>query len=84
MLITTQTIVDRCEKEEQWYSKDRELRIYALSSDLETRAVPYEGVQLHCEAIKYHRIRLDGYDVETTLAMMGVGDFSKLSAGYGI
>lgn len=71
MMITTDTIADRC-RDEELVTADRLYRIQQLEAQLDARVLPYGEVQLACEAIKFHRIRLDGLRVQETLVKMGV------------
>lgn len=71
-MITTQTILFRCEHEDRFYGDDRELRIYMLELGVQEAILPREEVQLACEAIKFHRIRLDGLDYQAALIAMGI------------
>jgi len=70
--ITTSTIRSLCQAEEAHASR-RADRIAELAQGLEAgNFVGIAGVQLACEAIKWHRIRQDSYTVAEALQMMGV------------
>lgn len=68
--MTTTTIANRCHDEEL-VTADRIYRIQFLESQLDA-GLPRVEAQLACEAIKFHQIRLAGYDVQSALRKMGV------------
>lgn len=68
--MTTTTIANRCHDEEL-VTVDRLYRIQSLEMQLDSGLSRAE-TQLACEAIKFHQIRLAGYDVQAALRKMGV------------
>jgi len=70
-MITTTTISNRCYDEELVIA-DRVYRIQCLEAQLDSCSLKGDEIQLACEAIKFHRIRLDGFKMQAALAEMGV------------
>jgi hypothetical protein len=68
--MTTTAIANRCHDEEL-VTVDRLYRIQCLERQLNA-GLPRCEVQLACEAIKFHQIRLAGHDLESALHLMGV------------
>jgi hypothetical protein len=69
MTITTTTISDLCQAEEV-HANHRADRIAEICQHLEAGEITGSGVQLACEAIKWHRIRQDGHTVSQALRMI--------------
>ena len=79
-MITTATIRELCRKEEddfehfercKFLNKVLEDARYAALAE-EFGCQTLDAVQLACEAIKFHMMRLDGHTYEATLRRMGV------------
>ncbi len=72
--MTSATIAALCHNEEiLWANDDRQFRIAGLESQLDSGLYETSGeVQLACEALKFHMLRLAGFDVQSALAKMGV------------
>ena len=68
--MTNATIATRC-YDEELVTCDRLFRIQSLEAQLDAGLTRSE-VQLTCEAIKFHQIRLAGHDVESALHLMGI------------
>ena len=71
MTVTTFAIAARCHDEEL-VTADRLFRIQSLESQLDGCNLKGDEIQMACEAIKFHAIRLAGFDVHSTLVKMGV------------
>lgn len=73
-MITTTLIAIRCRQEKILVGNDdRQSRIAELENQLDANAFETRcQVQLACEAIKFHMIRLAGFDFESALSKMGV------------
>jgi hypothetical protein len=72
MAITTSAIRNLCQAEEA-HAGHRADRIAELCQQLDAgEYAGITGVQLACEAIKWHRIRQDAYTMPEALQMMGV------------
>jgi hypothetical protein len=68
--MTTTTIANRCHDEEL-VTADRLYRIQCLELQIEA-GLPSGEAQLACESIKFHQIRMAGFDVQAALVKMGV------------
>ena len=68
--MTTTAIANRC-RDEELVTADRLYRIQCLEAQLDAGLSRAE-TQLACESIKFHQIRLAGYDVQSALLKMGV------------
>lgn len=68
--MTTATIANRCHDEEL-VTVDRAYRIQCLERQLDA-GLPRGEVQLACESIKFHQLRMAGFDVQAALEKMGV------------
>jgi hypothetical protein len=74
-MITTALIAIRCRQEEMLVSNDdRKSRIAELENrlDANTYYETRDQVQLACEVIKFHMIRLAGFNFQSALTKMGV------------
>ena len=69
--MTNTAIATRCHDEEL-VTADRLYRIQCLESQLDGCSLKGAEIQLACEAIKFHMIRIAGFDVQSVLAKMGV------------
>jgi hypothetical protein len=69
--MTATAIAARCHDEEL-VTADRLFRIQSLEAQLDGCSLKGNEIQLACEAIKFHTIRLAGFDVHSALAKMGV------------
>lgn len=68
--MTAATIANRCHDEEL-VTVDRLYRIQCIEAQLDAGLSSVDA-QLACEAIKFHQIRLAGYDVQSALQKMGI------------
>ena len=69
--MTTTAIAARCHDEEL-VTADRLYRIQCLEAQLDSRSLKGDEIQLACEAIKFHLIRLAGFKMQAALTEMGV------------
>ena len=82
-MITTHTIVEICRKEDEFeHFQRRQLldgwleagRFDAISE--EYGCAMHDAVQLACEAIKFHSVRLDGHDFKAAIDRMVCPQFA--------
>ena len=82
-MITTQTVIQVCRKEEEHeHFQRRELLDSWLEAgrwsavEEEFGCAMHDAVQLACEAIKFHSMRLDGHDFDAAIQRMVCPQFA--------